>query len=607
MSAAWHWNRLRAMQPAEVALHVRKKLRQRSDSKGFPPWPGLELKSSGVFPKLPDPASVPSMLREHLVADAVRIRKGQWRAFGRLPIQVDDPPRWQKDYLAGKDLETSESAFKLNYRTIRDGADSKLIWEASRWFELVRLAQAAYVLQDNTSAHKCLDWLSDWVEKNPPFRGWNWVSALESAMRLIQFTWIDALLSSAHSLQSLRARILPPHVWHTWRYRSFGSSANNHLLGELSGLIVALVRWPDLERVGPKLADVQELWEREVLAQFAGDGGNREQALNYHLYSWEFCWQAQMALRVSGREVDSEVNERLCRAEVFFMSVQVPSETWDYGDSDDAFVTPLFANSPQEWWSWFNDSASSPAIAFWCGLGPKLKLPAENEWIYFPETGIARLRGADWDLRWDLSPLGYQSIAAHGHLDALHLSMWFKGIAILIDPGTGAYFADPKLRTDLAGWDAHNGPHLAGCDYPRRLGTFLWNGHHAKPVWKASGDLEATGELRLREGVLRRRVAPVADGKGWLVEDSCEGASSAMVVRWQFPPGATVQETAARRWRVQRESIKFDIQMDGKKAQAALGEATVAPAFRQTTRAPYLEFRANAGKACVLRTIFLAC
>jgi hypothetical protein len=80
-----------------------------------------------------------------------------------------------------------------------------------------------------------------------------------------------------------------------------------------------------------------------------------------------------------------------------------------------------------------------------------------------------------------------------------------------------------------------------------------------------------------------------------------------MVVRWQFPPGATVQETAPRRWRVQRESIKFDIQMDGKQAQAALGEATVAPAFRQTARAPYLEFRANAGKACVLRTIFLAC
>ena len=34
--------------------------------------------------------------------------------------------------------------------------------------------------------------------------------------------------------------------------------------------------------------------------------------------------------------------------------------------------------------------------------------------------------------------LGYLSTAAHGHLDALHLSIWYRGIAFVIDPSTGA-------------------------------------------------------------------------------------------------------------------------------------------------------------------------
>ena len=55
-------------------------------------------------------------------------------------------------------------------------------------------------------------------------------------------------MEAAVRLARIRARVLPPHLWFTWRDRSFGSSANNHLLGELAGLILALVRWPSLTR-----------------------------------------------------------------------------------------------------------------------------------------------------------------------------------------------------------------------------------------------------------------------------------------------------------------------------------------------------------------------
>ena len=57
---------------------------------------------------------------------------------------------------------------------------------------------------------------------------------------------------------------------------------------------MATARWPELAKCGASLEELRRLWEHEVLAQVAEDGGNKEQALNYQLFSWEFCWQAQI-------------------------------------------------------------------------------------------------------------------------------------------------------------------------------------------------------------------------------------------------------------------------------------------------------------------------
>jgi hypothetical protein len=44
-------------------------------------------------------------------------------------------------HVAGCDLSTRESAFGLDHRALPEGADIKLIWELSRWYQLVRLAR----------------------------------------------------------------------------------------------------------------------------------------------------------------------------------------------------------------------------------------------------------------------------------------------------------------------------------------------------------------------------------------------------------------------------------------------------------------------------------
>jgi Heparinase II/III-like protein/Heparinase II/III N-terminus len=621
----WYWHRLRAMTPAEVALHGRKKLRQFNDARRALNATTLQLDSSGVFPKSPQRHAAPVRLREALARDVERILAGRWRAFGHLELVVDDPPKWHRDYLASRDLATSRSAFKLDHRTLPGGADIKLIWELSRWHDLVRLAMAGYVLEDETARRKCVEWLEDWVTRNPPYRGWNWTSALEAGIRLVQFTWIDALLSTGTEpcLTRLRATLLPPHVWYVWRHRSFGSSANNHLLGELAGCILATVRWPALAVLCAPLEELQACWEAEVLAQFAEDGGNREQALNYHLFALEFCVQASLALEAAGRKPSPRVQDRLASAARFFTEVQAATERWDYGDSDDALVTPFFADeSVLEWRDWLKSCDREDAIQYW--LGP-VSYPSSDRarsggraievsgWSVYAETGIA-VRDADrWRLRWDVSPLGYLSTASHGHCDALHVSLWVDGCALIIDPGTGAYYGDSRLREWLASPAAHNGPCPVGIRGPRRLGPFLWADHHRVPVLRAEGR-DAVASLHIANFRVRRRISEVTPGGGWKVEDAClgkNGLSRPFTVRWQLAPECEVEQLPGPAFLVTRGATTLRIEVS--KAWEApevfippltgctagtspLGgplDGLVSPAFRKVCRAPYLQLTAR--------------
>jgi len=690
------------MRPSEIGLHLRKKLCQWQDARRVPDWSALKLIPSPAFPALTPPGKAPPILREALTRDCGEVLAGRWRAFGHLEIQVDTPPHWHADYLVRKGFSTDRIAFKLNHRELPGGGDVKLIWELSRWHQLARLAQAAYVLDDANAAKTCVRWLDDWREKNPPYRGLNWTSALEVGVRLVQFTWIDALLTAyairgsdlekaaarspssrtspreegdssggfsesststsqapaevsdplpggpvlrgrtaeegehrgdhkgasrgavREAVEKLRCEVLPPHVWYAWRYRSFGSSANNHLLGELTGLILAAARWPELAAAAAPLEQLQALWEKEVLAQFAEDGGNREQALNYHLFSWEFCWQARLALTASGRTVSSAVDERLRRALDFLLAVQVDDDVWDYGDSDNGFVTPFFADWNRvraEWRTWLRYPESSPAFRFWLGNElPATKGDATNPsggWRIFPESGIAVQRSEDWTVRWDVSPMGYLSTAAHGHLDALHLSIWRRSVAIVIDPGTGAYYADQALRTHLASWEAHNGPHAVGRDFPKRLGPFLWSKRHADPNLKPGSDSGLLGELKLPSGSVSRKVTMLPREEGWRVEDCFrpDGRTDyEFEVHWQFAPESRLERMGDRKFRVARhgETVEVEVDANWSSVEPVLEkrdgsfDGICSPGYRETCFAPCLKLAARGHNPCVFATTFLA-
>jgi hypothetical protein len=644
----WYLHRLRAMNAREIVLRVRQRLREFTDSHRDPDWTSIRLSANTDYPRLPPIEEAPADLLTALRRDADEILAGRWKAFGHLELKVDDPPKWQRDYHAGIDLQTNESAFRLNHRELPAGADIKLVWELSRWQHLTRLARAAYYLHDQTAARKCVEWLQDWVKNNPPFKGWNWTSPLEAGLRLIQFVWIDALLTDQphdfgleQELETLRYEILPSHFHYVWRHRSFGSSANNHLIGELTGLLVALARWPNLAIWGSRMDELQGLWETEVINQFAPDGSNREQALNYQLFSWELSAIAWTAVLSKHRSVSSRVEERLARAATYYVTIQREQDRWDYGDGDNATVLPFWENGSDatwEWRTWMHVQNNTSLGFFWNQFRREISIPnriepleiserttarGDHDWYLFSHAGMAIRSQKDWFLRFDLSALGYGATNAHGHLDVLHLCLWWRGTAIVIDPGTGAYYGDIPLRNWLASREAHNGPALTGSEFPTRLGPFLWSSDHSVPAWRRPEPDGLQAEWFIPTGTIYRKVQEVENG--WCVTDDFlpheETVDGEFTVRWQFAPGAELTRVDERSFRIKRASVIIYVrasadwdtviteQPGGAQSTPPEGNlvGTVSPRFRSVKKAPSLLLTAQRGyKTCVFSTTFLA-
>jgi hypothetical protein len=456
---------------------------------------------------------------------------------------------------------------------------------------MVRLAQNAWLNGVPEDARLAQHWLLDWCRSNPLGVGVNWCNALEAGLRLVNFCWIDALVRGCDSADlipaqdALAQRVAPGHAWWLWRHRSFGSSANNHLIGELSGLVLATRRWPSLEAVA---CPVERAWQRlaaEVLRQFADDGGNREQALHYHLFAWEMVWQA---IRVMGGKT-GPVADRLREAARFFCDLVHDREPWDFGDSDDAQVTPLPSQrrtALAEWKAWLLGQEQGAALRYWLGAPPTGVVPlSPRTWKVYPLSGLAVQDVNGWKVRVDGSPLGFGRLAAHGHLDALHVSLWDGGRALVIDPGTGTYFKNPEVRTRLASWELHNGPlPLMGRVRPHRAGPFLWTRHHPAPQLALEGEA-CTVRLTCSGLLVSRTVQYVAEADAWRLTDAIAGGQ-AHVVRWRLAPqwqlvgqwatGITVEHPAGGRVTLAVESdalMGFEV-----------GEDLVSPHFGELAR-----------------------
>jgi hypothetical protein len=450
---------------------------------------------------------------------ADRIIRGQFDVFALEAAELGFPPNWNKDPKTGTQAPLAFGKL-LNYRNEHIVGDIKYLWEPNRHLELVTLAQAWHLTGDPRYYRACRTVLESWFEQCPYPKGPNWTSSLEHAIRLVNWSFAWHLLGGDHSAlfegnegRDFKSRWLQSIYRHCHFIRghlSRHSSANNHLFGELTGLFIGALTWPYWETSGKWAAVAQRELEREALKQIHDDGVDREQATWYHHSVADMMLLAGLVGRANLKDFSRAYWSRFESMLDFIASIMdVNGNVPCFGDSDDGVMVRL---SPSRDFHVYRSLLATGAVLFSrADLKAKARrFDEKSRWLLGDSAGecfeslkcesvtlpVHRsfTRGGYYILGDGFEtpdeirivahagPLGYLSIAAHGHADALSFTLSVGGSEILIDPGTFAYHTQNRWRDYFRGTSAHNTLSVDGLDQSVSGGNFLWTKHSRTSV-----------------------------------------------------------------------------------------------------------------------------
>src|SRR5262249_53869145 len=143
-------------------------------------------------------------------------------------------------------------------------------------------------------------------------------SGIEIGIRLISLAWIRRLLDSWPGVtglfehDGLAVQQIRWHQQYLATFRSRGSSANNHVIAEAAGQLVASCAFPwfgESERWRRKSA---ALLDRELTNTPFPSGTGRELASGYQCFAAELGPPAAVEAGAAGRPLSSAAWQRLC-------------------------------------------------------------------------------------------------------------------------------------------------------------------------------------------------------------------------------------------------------------------------------------------------------
>ena len=642
------------MTPAEVLFRAARAARAQAER--VLPAGGSRLRAPDLAASFQPWVDVPATLDSaRYIAAAERIVCGQLDVFALRGVDLGQPPRWNRDPKTGIQAPLAYGK-TLDYRNPDLVGDIKYLWEPNRHLHFVTLAQAYALSGKRSHFAELADQLDSWLIACPYPMGPNWASALEAGIRLINWSIAWQLLGGAGCKAfeathcgDLRLRWLQSvyqHAEFVSGWLSLHSSANNHLIGEAAGLFVAGLTWPHWKRAGRWMRTGKAILERETLAQNAPDGVNREQAVSYQRFVLEFLVFCLLAGRANGKPFSGEYAARIESMLDYLASVMDASgNVPQFGDADDGHMARL---SQEERFCPYRSLLATGALLFGRGdfklkagalddqtrwlLGPKAdaqyaglnarktRLPPRQA---FPEGGYYVL-GCEFDTAReirvvaDAGPLGYRSIAAHGHADALSFSLSAGGQEFLIDPGTYAYHTQGAWREYFRGTSAHNTVRIDGLDQSVQGGNFLWlkKAQAGCSLWLSSADKDCfegwhEGYLRLPDPVKHRRLITLDKAAARIVVEDCLEMTEDHTVELFFHchEHALVKPTE-HGYLVRRGDAFVELtlpRLPGAKLQVYQGSLTpicgwVSRAFDTRAPAPTLVWSARLTGRAVLRT-----
>ncbi len=543
----WYLRRLQKMSASEVASrlsdYAKKVAWARYHPPPRPPASSTRPRLRGArrpFPRLPAGdrtfeaalppgvlAGVPVEARRRILTAGDEILAGRFEVLGVMRKDMEDPD-WFFDPVTGRRAPREEYSFRINYRSEDVTGNVKQVWELSRMHHLTILAAAYALSGEERYAERVQRHLRSWWDQNPFLSGIHWTSGIEVGQRLIAWVWIRRLLDGwphAPALFEQNEDALAQIWWHQRflaGFRSRGSSANNHVIAEAAGQLVASHAFDWFPETGRWAAQAAAVLEDELAKNTFPSGVNREMATDYHGFVAELGLVAAVEADLGARPLSEDTWKLLGRMlDVVAATVDVRLRAPRQGDGDDGralVLDPPSANRWESllalgdsvfgapgWWPAHHPDALSTVLASMAQRHPQSARTRVRP-AHFADAGLTVMRsslrhGPEIWCRCDAGPHGFLSIAAHAHADALAVEVRHDGVEILADPGTYCYQGEAEWRSYFRSTIGHNTVELAHQNQSESAGSTLWRRHAASHlVHLAEDDGEVTGWAAEHDG-----------------------------------------------------------------------------------------------------------
>lgn len=398
-------------------------------------------------------------------------------------VMLKEVVNWHKGMF--EDWNKSISSYDISTRNTDSIGDIRYTWELNRMHFAPYIAML-YLKEGKEKYIKLLEsYFEDWVDNNRICEGVNWVSSMEIAIRSYQWLIVLFLIKDANKkdFKVKICRSILASIKYVMENLSLYSSANNHLIVESAISSIVGYCFKDVYKQNWFDKGSKRL-QKEIIKQFYSDGVNKEQALHYQAFVIDMMLHYNFIMKNLNKKT---IEDGLIKKSVeFIYNIGAAHNYTDFGDSDDARIINL-TNRVYNYYDYILALASKYyKVEFTSNhnkyaevslLSPDIMLSDkfnDMEYKLYEKGGYFLVNNKANNILFDFGKLGFGSLAAHGHADALMFLYCYKGHEFLIDSGTYIYNINKEKRNYYRSTEAHNTLSYMKKNQSEILGPFLW-------------------------------------------------------------------------------------------------------------------------------------
>lgn len=473
---------------------------------------------------------------------------GITRYFSKTDYQTGFPPAWLVDPLRNTFIATDK-----HWSQIPDEGtcDIKFIWEASRLAQIYTLVRAYARAQDDNYPAAFWQVLEDWMQKNPPGMGPNWMCGQEATLRLIAlcfgyYAFKDHPQTTPERVSQFTILVaaLAERIYLNLGYAIYTRS--NHTISESFGIWLAGTLFPELKNAQKYKKLGKQILEKEASRQIYADGSYAMLSLNYQRFVLHIYLFAMRIGELNNQKFSFTVYQAVERSIEYLYTLVDPhtGQMPNYGSNDGALVLPINSCDYTDYrpliqLGYFSihqkrifPSGAWDEDLFWLYGAESLdsqveKMPQSSNELFL-NAGITKISGQDTRAFIRCGPVQDRP----SHADQNHMDIWWQGRNIAMDAGTYLYSGEGHWRNGLASTQAHNTITVDQQDQMEKFSRFIWvnwsQGHllafeekDGLKYWQGQHD----GYTRLKDPVIHKRTVLLIEAQNWFVIDHVSGLS----------------------------------------------------------------------------------